>query len=487
MAVLSDNNDINALRKKIDSFGVEVIFPDELQNDQNATVCCNSILNLLPRLLSTVRYTGPSSVLKSFLPSHVSKINVGTGSWNPSLTIVFGKKKLNQENVLYVGSAGWSCYLSSKNPCLWPVAQFNILSSLYAAGLAVGEVFKQLMFEVPSCKISHLEYDLITHGKEKQPLLEPMLPDSIHFDDLTIVGCGAIGQALVFALKGVSRLWGMITLVDPDKLEPSNEQRYIGAFEEHRGLHKTQILSEWLAQINPGLRVLSVPQKYENYADFEKPLGSEVIVAVDNEKTRLNVQAGLPKILWNVWTDISKNTLRYGAGYHVLNNEYQCVACGYFPETMPTPNQMDLNAIRTGFTVDEIKQKLESNAIVSSQDLTQIIQKTGASEAFLKPNLGKSFHELLHGDCGVFRIPFFESPVVTPAPHTSFLAGVFLASQIVLQRLKLPTTAKLMESISDFDAFGIPNEQCLMKKQKHPKCFCDDPIYQESYKEKWNL
>lgn len=434
-----------------------------------------------------VRYTGPESALRDFPPSHLSKINLGEGDWNPSVTIIFGKDEKNDvKNPIYVGSTGWSSYISTKKPCKWPTLPPNAISALYTGGLVVGEVFKYLLSEISSDKISHLEYDLITHGKENQPVVEPSLPESIHFEDLTIVGCGAIGQALVYALKASTRLFGSITLVDNDKLEQSNEQRYIGAFEEHRGMLKIKLISQWLTQINPGLSILQAPLKYEEFARLGKPLGHEVVAAVDNAKTRINIQAGLPKVLWNVWTDTSQNTLRYGAGYHTFEGPYQCAACGYYP-TKSNPDQKEMNSIRTGIPAKEIEKKLANNEKVTEQDILRISQATGAPIDFLKPNLNKPFSEILHGDCGVFRLEAFETPTVTPAPHAPFLAGVFLASQIILRRIKLPDSAKLMDSVADFDAFGIPNEYCLMKKQKHSKCFCNDQVYQNAYKEKWNL
>ena len=66
------------------------------------------------------------------------------------------------------------------------------------------------------------------------------------------------------------------------------------------------------------------------------------------------------------------------------------------------------------------------------------------------------------------------------------LAGILLASQLILSRHELPAEAKLIESISDFDALKIPNSSCLFLSKKNPKCFCNDPIYKNAYKEKWN-
>ncbi len=101
------------------------------------------------------------------------------------------------------------------------------------------------------------------------------------------------------------------------------------------------------------------------------------------------------------------------------------------------------------------------------------------------PNKGKPFSELLHGDCGVFREKTPEKNSPTPIPHVPVLAGTLLASQIILSKI-IPDDKSLIESTADFDALKKPNSNCIFKKQKHPKCFCNDLIYQESYKEKWN-
>lgn len=487
IAVLTQNQNIAQIRSILDSFKVEVILSPDSKDDPNSQLSCSTALNLLPRFLRNVRYVGDLSMLSRLaFPSHISKINLGTDDWNPSITIIFGNKaEKSTKNSLYVNSAGWSVYISN-TPCSWNIRKPNHLSAIYAGALAVGEVFKHLMNNVKSNKITHFEYDLLTNGSATQhPVLEPNIPESIHFDDLTLIGCGAIGQAFIYSLKAATRLWGSITLIDPDKLDASNEQRYFGAFEELRGKQKAEMLSEWLKQINPGLKIVTAPLNYEMFA-FSKNMqfGSEVIVAVDNIRTRLNVQAALPKILWNVWTDVENGMLRYGVGKHTLDNLYQCLACSYFPQGSQV-SEMELNSIRTGLPVEEIRKKLMEEATVTQEDIIRISNSTGAPLDYLKPNLGKPFREILHGDCGVFRIPYVER-AITPAPHMPVLAGVFLATQVILSHMKLPENAVTVESIADFDALGVPDKNCFMKKLREPRCFCSDPDYVNMYNSKWS-
>ena len=314
------------VRKRLDSYKADVILQDSAKNNENFQIACITALNLLPRLLRNVSYSGAPSILRSFPPSHVSKISLGNDDCDPSATLIFGSEPMPVKNPLYVGSEGWSCYLSKENPSPWEMVNYNALSSMYAGSLVVGEVFKDLLPEIPSKKINTLEYDLITHGSAQQPVLQPKIPEIIHIDDLLLVGCGAIGQAFCYGLRLTSKISGRMTFVDNDNLEKSNEQRYLAAFEEYRGKNKAVILAELLKRGNPALFTTAIPMTYEDYANSAScsTAREEVVSVVDNVWTRLNVQAGMPKTLWNGWTDVDTGTLRYGIGRHSIVGEYEC-------------------------------------------------------------------------------------------------------------------------------------------------------------------
>ncbi len=482
--IIGQNNDL-VFRKRLDSYKVRVILQDSVKNNENLRNACSASLNLLPRLLRNVSYSGTLDIMKSFPQSHVSKIIIGDGD-DPSTTLIFGREPMSVKNPLYVSSAGWSCYLSRETPCPWTAKEYNSLSSMFAGSLAVGEIFKDLVPEIPSKKISTLEYDLITHGTTQQPLLQPKIPEIIHLDDLLLVGCGAIGQAFCYALMTASKLSGRIGLVDNDKLEKSNEQRYFCAFEESRGYLKSVFLARFLKAGNPALSTTHIPMKYEDYANGLSCSSApeEAVSAVDNVWTRLNIQAGMPKILWNGWTDVDTGTLRYGIGKHSILGKYACLGCSYYPSGT-SPSQMDLNELLTGFARKEIKQKLRQNAICTPQDIQSVASKTGIPIEQLLPNVGKPFKDLLHGNCGVFTLRSLGHDAVAPTPHVPVLCGILLATQVILEHLELPSNTVKVNSSADFDALGIPNRDCITNMQKNPECFCGDSVYQNAYKDKW--
>lgn len=488
MSTLLGKEDPIDFRSRLDSFRVDVHLSEDSVIDKNAINACYVVLNLLPRFLKCVRYEGPSNVLKLLQPSQIRKLNFGKDDWNASMTLVFGNKTFpDEKNPLYISSSGWSSYLSIKQPCSWSPLMTNSLGALYTGALAVGEVFKKLLPEINPDKISHIEYDLLTHGTAKQPVIEPKIPEIINLNNLAIVGCGAVGQALCLGLKLSARLTGQIILFDQDKLDQSNEQRYIIGVEEVRGTSKAQHMANFLQNSNPSLIALAVQSKFEDYVTvtYPNPLGEEVVVSVDNVWTRVNVQAALPKVVWNGWTDVASGSLRYGVSRHSLGNENECLSCSYYPDGT-SPSELEMNSIMTGLPKDEIQQLLDNKAICTSQLIEKVSRNTGIPLQTLLPNINQPFHKLLHGDCGVFTQRIHGIGVTAPAPHQPMLAGILLASQLILSRLELPAETKLIESISDFDALKIPNSSCLFLSKKNPKCFCNDSVYKNAYKEKWN-
>ena len=80
-------------RTRLDSFRVKIILQDTVKNTDNFKNACYVALNLLPRLLKSVRYVGDQEILKMFQPSHTSKISLGTEDWHADVTLVFGDKE----------------------------------------------------------------------------------------------------------------------------------------------------------------------------------------------------------------------------------------------------------------------------------------------------------------------------------------------------------------------------------------------------------
>ncbi|MFQ5981432.1 MAG: ThiF family adenylyltransferase [Candidatus Heimdallarchaeota archaeon] len=446
------------------------------------------ILNLLSRFLTHIRFVGPQEVLnkhfkaKSFQKSLLAKSFEG----DPSLSIIIGNQLEEVANPYYVTSSGWSIYFSRISPCHWEKFVDNPLSAIYIGAFAVGEVFKILIEEyIQSEKRTEFIYDFITHGNAEQPVITPALPS--FFDvNLTLVGVGAVGQAIVFALDQFE-LRGKIILVDPDIIDESNLQRYPLAFKEAIRQRKTEYVSRYLLRRNNLLTTSEFNYPYEIAITIVETLFKmeDVFVSVDNKRTRINLQASLPKIIWNVWTDTARDTLRYGIGKHDFSDEYQCLACAYFPKG-ETPDQMELNAAILGMSEEEIRNKIENNMLIANNDLEYVFSNFELAHDHahrLRMLIGRPFAEIFHGECGVFTIKLQEKHEPTPTTHIPVLAGTYAVIQYALSMLDKENDS--IQSVAEFDGFSYPNEKCLLKKKRYLKCICSDPIYQEVYLQKW--
>ena len=353
----------------------------------------------------------------------------------------------------------------------------------------MGEVYKLLVKDYVIVEIiDDFIYDFITHGKSKQPVIDPPLPPYLDIN-LTLIGCGAIGQPIAFALDQFE-LRGKITLIDPDIINESNKQRYLLAFNEYLGRNKAKFLSNYLVNNkNNLLTTFEFAHPYEISITVQDSLFNmeNVFISVDNKRTRVNLQAALPRNIWNIWTDTGEKTLRYGIGKHYFTNEYQCIACAYYPEG-EIPNQLELNATLLGMSQEDITRRIEQNDLITEEDLDYFFKNFNIhpnNRKKIRTLIGQPFSTIFHGECGVFSVSPIEKHESTPAPHTPVLAGVYAIIQYILAQLEIKDAKKVV-SVAEFDAFTYPSESCLIKKKRHPNCICNDPIYQEVFKNKWD-
>lgn len=456
--------------------------------DPRAATACHVALNLLARFLAHVQYRGPSGPLRGLSKSLRRRI-VRDGCRRADVSLVMGGgRPAPGSEAIYVGSSGWSSYLSTEGPCSWgPDASGNALGAMMSGALAVGEVFKRLFPDAGPEIVPHMEYDLATHGAAKrQPVLAPRAPPVVDLGRTALVGCGAIGQAVCFALAQFP-LSGHVTLIDHDSVDESNLQRYVLASEEAVGVPKVALLGGYLSQGSPLLGCHAVPATFEAFAGhYGSRIGYDtVVVCVDNVATRVNVQGMLPRVVWNAWTDVSPRSLGYGASRHVIGGRYACVGCYYHPEG-PEPTAEDMNAAMTGLPAPRIRRLLGDGAICTPNLAREVSEKSGVPLDRLRPNIGRPFREILHGRCGVFALKTGEGEVTAPAPHQPLMAGILVASQLVLSRCgALPTGTRRIRSVSSFDAMRVPRPGCLFNVAKVGRCFCADRDYIDAYRAKW--
>ena len=479
------------------ALGVDVHAPERCEDGGDASTACCTALNLLARFLPRVRYSGDPSVPLG-LPASVRALVKDEGPLGPRaapVSLVFGTGPAPRAaaDTVYVGSAGWSSYVSRKAPCEWVDQGPAGMGAVTAGALAAGEAFKRALPEADTTPVDHLVYDLVTHGAAQRPVLLPDPRPRVDVARMAVVGCGAIGQAACMSLLAL-RLAGTVVLIDPDEMDASNEQRCVWASKETRGRPKAEHCAGMLKRANPGLEVQHFQDTYERVAEAHRvgaPLDA-IAVCVDNVETRVNVQGALPRAVWNGWTDTRAGSLGYGVSRHAYDGGHACVSCYYKRSSGTPPSADEVAAARTGIPAEEIGRMRRTGAACTMDHIWTVSRRTGLPVAYLQDNLGSPVSQLLHGACGVFRLaPLAGAHAAprapTPAPHQSLLAGVHLAAQVVLSRMQLPPGARPVESAAEFDALHLPGPSCLYRAPREAGCACSDPVYLAAYEAKWGL
>lgn len=101
---------------------------------------------------------------------------------------------------------------------------------------------------------------------------------------VAVIGTGGVGSLLA---EGLARLGvGEIMLVDPDRLEASNLNRFVGAGPSDIGIFKTEVVKNNLARATPNVRVTSIPKSLYDLDD--EFLGAQdcTFCATDDQVTR---------------------------------------------------------------------------------------------------------------------------------------------------------------------------------------------------------
>lgn len=444
-------------------------------------------LNLLPRMFSRVYASGPP--IEGFLPpSHAFRI-LHSSEAPVDFEVAFGEKASGRtERVCYAGGIDWTAYVSAEDPCAFSANDDSsvVLGKIFGSALAVGEAFKSAFQAlIPSTPVDHLMYDIWDLRQTDRPRTEPRATDPLTAKDLLVVGMGSIANAFIYNLRFRPQLSGRFTLVDPDSMDASNEQRYVFGFPETRGRAKIEVAVNSLAPFQPFLEIRGAQSKVEQYlASGCLPVTEVALTATDNADSRMNVQASLPRILLNAWMEPSSSALRYGVGRHVFGSDQECLICSYFP-TQNEPSQEEIYARRLGWTSEEIVERLRDGRPVSLDEAQRVARAIGQDPGRFLSIVGRPFVDLLHAQCGYLVPEEGDRLVAPPVPHVPVLAAVLSAADflgLLIDNVDRPAQvpARLV-----FDGMGIPRNVEDRKYPPHPDCICRDEDYQEAYRELW--
>jgi hypothetical protein len=410
------------------------------------------------------------------------------------------------ENAVTVSAENWDLFVDT--PKARELALANPLTTLAAGCFGVGELFRTVFsrfLQTGRNQPTAASLNLLT-SKEVSPNL-PFLPDELSIRRVHLVGAGAVGQAAVYALNAL-QLRGAITIVDPETIEVSNLQRYILSTDADVGAPKCDLVKRSLRDSK--IDTTTVHGSWVNDPDVTGVV-EDVCVAVDSAEVRIGIQAGLPRRIYNAWTQPAD----VGWSRHEDFGKKPCLACLYMP-TGPRPSIHQL--IATSLHQHEarvlayILHKIAVDIPLPNQQLVMLLPQPSATEIeeWSKRSIlediardlrvdqsvastwsGKQISDLYReGICGgaivVDRVTDVPQEVAVPLAHQSAIAGIMLATELVVANC--PELAELRDTnIEGRINVLAPLKQVIGRpRQKTPNCLCADRDFISRYHERWD-
>lgn len=504
--LLKDATDLRAfLEKKI----VCLEAPDDLE--QHPVHLAGFVLatNLCARLYPRLRILAPKQIAhecKSIALEINPLCQVDTIPGASDGAIAWATQPRTDAAVV-VAPAGWEVLLDRPDSAL--IKPSNILVSLAAASIGVGELFRSVFAEfLPTGRVRPLPgtLNVLTFGDSAGDL--PPLPPNIDIGRVHLAGAGAVGQAAIYALARVSAT-GTLIVVDPEQIALSNLQRYVLAMDGDVGASKCSLAVRALR----GSRIESVCREC-SWGDDGLVVDGEadvVCAAVDTEAVRIEIQAGLPRRTYNAWTQPAD----LGWSRHEDFGTTPCLACLYWPNR-PRPSQHELIAraihqaelrvlaylmfklpVGEPLRAEQIPRlpnipiPADSPSWVERPLLDDIADSLRIPLTDLEDWKGKQLADLYReGICGGAlvhsQIREVSREMVVPLAHQSVLAGIMLAAQVLIANSPELKPFRPSATEARLNVLAGLTQIVLRPRQRTEGCICHDSDFVGRYCSKWN-
>jgi hypothetical protein len=402
-----------------------------------------------------------------------------------------------------LSAEGWNLSIDGSDPA---PARANPLAAMAAAALGIGELFRALFA------------DLLPHGRsEPSPYAinlltladaspAPAVPDSVELGTVHLAGCGAIGQAFVAALREL-RVTGTLVAVDHDLLDEGNLQRYVLSASADVNTAKPGLIARALG--GHGLTVETVDGRWGE-DERTGPGQQTVISALDSKQGRIELQAGLPREIFNAWTQPEDT----GVSRHQAFGSDPCLAClGWPKHARPNESQMIADALGehelrvilylgSGIPAGQPlapaqllptgRLALPGGAAAWSQRslLTDLIERYQLPPGQFE-QLGALPVRALYRDavCAGMLIEHAGdrrgADVSVPLAHQSALAGILLATWLVVDRVPALRAFRASATQARYDVLRGGEQVWPRNRNREERCLCSDSDFRDAYRQQW--
>ncbi len=450
----------------------------------NARWSAELLVNLVARLYPRISISGGPSICES-LATLAKGINP-TISIEPltqadAVTVVIGSDDVPGA-AIFVRSDGWTTTVTDHAVSSLPGPP-NPYAAAAGAAIAAAEVFRRVFSDrlpegepLRQVRLSLLDFG-DTEGADL-PLGETPL------GDVALVGLGAVANGAMWALARHRTLTGRAWLVDPERIELSNLQRYVLTSDSDVGRSKVDIAAALLS--GTSLTLEPREETLETFADsFPDSFAVRTVcISVDNVASRRRAQALLPELVLNGWT----GETALGASWHIFDSEAACLACSYQP-TGVGKSQTELVAEALGLGNERVALLWVTGQAPSREELAGIGRHLGLTESHLEAWICKPL-TALYSDVVCGAVPVDVRGIgrleAGPLAPQSALAGALLGAELVKRRDPgLAERAQRETVVLWDDVLRRPPARWAYPRARAEGCICGDPTYQEVFKTKW--
>lgn len=380
--------------------------------------------------------------------------------------------------------------------------------AMAAAAIGMSEVFRVVFAEQlergARDTVTPWTLNLVTATSETPDLPRP---SDIDVGTVHLAGCGAVGEAAVAALATL-RVRGTLVAVDHEKIDEGNLQRYVLALDDDVGRPKTNLIDRALK--GSRLKVRKVPTRWGD-DDRSGPGAETVLVAVDSKRDRVGVQASLPRVIYNAWTQPGEA----GFSRHERFGEDPCLACLYWPRrAQPSYSQLiaealevdELRVLQYLTTQTPVGQPLPPEAVgiaslrlqppagagawARRSLLADIAATFGLAEEDIRRLGSRGVGDLYSsGVCGELlqrgNNGRRDEDVSVPLAHQSALAGVLLAIGLVVAKTPQLRAHRPDQPLLHYDVLHGASQELVSPESRYPSCLCHDGDFRDAYGERW--
>jgi hypothetical protein len=468
-------------------------------SDQALAAGWSLSINLCARLYPQIRLLGDAAAVEA-----AAKLIL---TINPQCDVtesegeadaVLSWRGLPAEPGVFASATGWNSIIDDETNLGVPAAA---PAAMAAGAVAVGQVFRTAFADLLGEKGRRSRepggFNLVSLRPRDD---RPPIPLRFDIKRVHLLGAGAVGEAAVATLVA-ARAEGELIAIDDQNIDLPNLQRYVLTRDTSERTPKVDLVEA--ACRGSRIAVVKIPSRWGSDPRAIPGVAETVLVGVDSADARIAVQAGLPRRIYNGFT----GPFDLGWSRHETFGVAPCLACLYWP-TRNLPSSYEVIAMDIGehplrvllYLTSKLPVGLPLQVVqaprlmIAPSDaatwvqralLDDLAQRFGISDT--SPWAAMPLEQLYHeGICGgglVRENNGARGDITVPLAHQSALAGVMLASQLLIAADASLSSLRPPEIEARYNMFGSPSQAPAVPRSRVPGCICSDDFYLGRYRE----